>query len=160
MTIIGIVAIAKNFAIGKDGKLPWHYSADLKFFKATTTGNTVVMGFHTWASLEKPLPNRLNIVLSRSAQIEETENVWLARSREEVLNRAKDLDGDLFIIGGAKTFESFAGAIEKWIVTEIPETVSDADVFMPRDFLEGFELTETKELGDDLRVKFFEKCSE
>lgn len=49
--IIGIVAVAKNFAIGKDGKLPWHYSADLKFFRQTTTGNAVVMGFHTWSTL-------------------------------------------------------------------------------------------------------------
>ena len=157
MAIIGIIAIAKNFAIGKDGKLPWHYSADLKFFKAMTTGNTVVMGFHTWASIGKPLPNRLNIILSRSAQIGETENVWLARSREEVLDRAKDFDGDIFIIGGAKTFESFADVIEKWIVTEIPETVEDADIFMPRDFLDGFELAETKELGENLSVKFFVK---
>ena len=46
--IIGIVAIAKNFAIGKDGKLPWHHSADLKFFKETTTGNAIVMGANTW----------------------------------------------------------------------------------------------------------------
>lgn len=155
--IIGIVAIAKNFAIGKDGKLPWHYSADLKFFKATTTGNAVVMGFHTWQSIGKPLPNRLNIILSRSANIEDQENVLLARSREGVLALSKDLNHDLFIIGGAKTFESFADEIEKWIVTEVPETIEDADVFMPRDFLVNFDLTETKELGEDLRVKFFEK---
>ena len=48
--IIGIVAIAKNFAIGKDGKLPWYYPADLKFFKQTTTNHAVVMGFNTWKS--------------------------------------------------------------------------------------------------------------
>ena len=155
--IIGIVAIAKNFAIGKDGKLPWHYSADLKFFKATTIGNAVVMGFHTWRSIGKPLPDRLNIILSRSAQIEDQQNVLIARSKEEVLDRANRVGGDLFIIGGAKTFESFADAIEKWIVTEIPETVADADVFMPRDFLDGFELKETKALDENLSVKFFEK---
>jgi len=64
--IIGIVAIAKNYAIGKDGKLPWHYSSDLKFFKETTAGNAVVMGSNTWRSIGKPLPNRLNVILSRS----------------------------------------------------------------------------------------------
>lgn len=157
MAIIGIVAIAKNFAIGKDGKLPWHYSADLKFFKATTTGNAVVMGFHTWQSIGKPLPKRLNIILSRSANIENQENVLLARSKEEVLALSKNLNHDLFIIGGAKTFESFADVTEKWIVTEIPLSVEDADVFMPRDFLDNFDLTETRELGENLRVKFFEK---
>jgi len=155
MAIIGIVAIAKNFAIGKDGKLPWHYSADLRFFKETTIGNAVVMGMRTWRSIGKPLPKRLNIILSRLAQIEDQTDVLLARSREEVLELSNDETRDLFIIGGAKTFETFADVIEKWIVTEIPVTVEDADVFMPRDFLEGFELAETKELGEDLRVKFF-----
>lgn len=156
MAIIGIVAIAKNFAIGKDGKLPWHYSADLRFFKETTIGNAVVMGMHTWRSIGKPLPKRLNIILSRVAEIEDQADVLLARSPEEVLELSKS-DRDLFIIGGAKTFETFADAIEKWIVTEIPETVEDADVFMPRDFLDGFELTETRELGENLRAKFFSR---
>ena len=157
MAIIGIVAIAKNFAIGKDGKLPWHYSADLKFFKETTRGNAVVMGFHTWKSIGKPLPKRLNIVLSRSNSIENQSNVLLVRSKEEVLALARYLKGDLFIIGGAKTYENFVDVVEKWIVTEIPLTLEDADVFMLKDFLDGFELTETKDLEDNLRVKIFVK---
>jgi len=152
MSIIAIVAIAKNYAIGKDGKLPWHYPADLKFFKETTTGQAVVMGSHTWESIGRPLPNRLNIILSRSAEIEETPNVRLLRSKEEVLKLAKEIGTDLFIIGGAKTFETFADAIDKWIVTEIPVEVEGADTFMPQDFLEGFELSETKVLGDGLTV--------
>jgi dihydrofolate reductase len=140
MIITGIVAIAKNFAIGKGGKLPWHYSADLKFFKEITLGNAVVMGFNTWQSIGKALPKRLNIVLSRSANIENQPNVLLLRSKEETLALSKYLNGDLFIIGGAKTFENFSDAIEKWIVTEVPETVEDADVFMPEDFLKDFQL--------------------
>jgi len=157
MKITGIVAIAENFAIGKDGKLPWHYSSDLRFFKQTTTGNAVVMGFNTWKSIGKPLPNRLNIVLSRAAEIENQPNVLLLRSREEVLSLAKFLNCHLFIIGGAQTYENFAGAVEKWIVTEIPESVEDADTFMPEDFLSGFEIVETRELDDVLRVKIYEK---
>jgi dihydrofolate reductase len=155
--ITGIVAIAKNFAIGKDGKLPWHYSADLKFFKETTVGNAVVMGFHTWASIGKPLPKRLNIVLSRTADLENRADVLLLRSKAEVLALTNYLKGDLFIIGGAKTFENFADVIEKWIVTEIPVDVEDADAFMPQDFLDGFELQETKNLESDLYVKIFVK---
>ena len=99
--IIGIVAVAQNLAIGKDGKLPWHYSSDLKFFKQTTLDNAVVMGFNTWQSIGKPLPNRLNIVLSRSNSIENQPSVLLLRSREQVLALAKYLNCDLFIIGGA-----------------------------------------------------------
>lgn len=153
--IIGIVAIAKNYAIGKEGKLPWHYSADLQFFKQTTVGNAVVMGFNTWKSIEKSLPMRLNIVLSRSASIENQPNILLLRNKSEVLNLANYLNCDLFIIGGAETFKNFADAIEKWFVTEIPLAVQDADTFMPKDFLDGFEASDAKELADDLQVKIY-----
>ena len=157
MSISAIVAIAKNYAIGKDGKLPWHYPADLKFFKETTTGHAVLMGSHTWDSIGRPLPNRLNIVLSRSAEIEETSNVRLLRSKDEVLELARELDTNLFIIGGAKTFETFADSIDKWIVTEVPVEVEGADTFMPRDFLEGFGQVKEIELADGLGVKIFER---
>lgn len=155
--IISIIAIAQNYAIGKDGKLPWHYSADLKFFKQTTLNHAVVMGFNTWKSIGKPLPKRLNIVLSRSANIESQPNILLLRSKEEFLALKQYLNCDLFIIGGAKTYENFSDVIQKWIVTEIPLNVEDADTFMPNNFLNGFQLRETIELEDDLRVKIFVK---
>ncbi len=155
--IIGIVAVAKNFAIGKDGKLPWHYPADLKFFKQTTLGHAVVMGFNTWKSIGKPLPNRLNVVLSRKSEIEAHPNVLLLRSREEVTALAHYLKCDVFVIGGAKTYAQFANVIDEWIVTEIPASVEDADTFMPTNFLKDFELRETKNTEDDLKIKFFAK---
>lgn len=157
--IIGIVAIAKNYAIGKDGKLPWHYSADLKFFKRTTKGNAIVMGFNTWASIGKPLPKRFSIVLSRSREIEHQPRAILMRDKKEVLALSKYLKGNVFLIGGSETYKSFADVIDKWIVTEIPETVEDADAFMPRDFLDGFDLRETQNLDEKLKVKFYEKLS-
>ena len=156
--IIGIVAIAKNYAIGKDGKLPWHYSADLKFFKETTTGSAIVMGSNTWRSLGKPLPNRLNIVLSRSNSIEAQPGVLLLRSREEVIALSQYLKSDLFIIGGAKTFETFADSVDEWIVTRIPETVEGADVYMPGDFLDSFKIRETRDLDDGPAVEFLERA--
>ncbi len=159
MAIIGIVAIAQNYAIGKDGKLPWHYSADLKFFKQTTINQAVVMGFNTWKYIGKPLPKRLNIVLSRSKNIELQPNLLLLRSADEVFALSKYLNCNLYIIGGAKTYENFTDAIDKWIVTEVPETVKDADTFMPRGFLEKFSLEKTENLADDLKVKFYEKLS-
>lgn len=157
--IIGIVAIAQNHAIGKDGTLPWHYSADLKFFKRTTLNNAVVMGFNTWKSIGKVLPKRLNIVLSRVQNIESQPNVLVLRSKEELLALSKYLNCDLFIIGGAKTYEKFADVVEKWIVTQVPETVEDADTFIPIDFLDGFELSKTENLEDKLKVKIYEKLS-
>lgn len=157
MTIIGIVAVAENFAVGKNGTLPWHYSADLKFFKQMTAGNAVVMGFNTWKSIGKALPNRLNIVLSRRETLENQPNVLLLRSRDEVVALAKYLNCDLFVIGGAQTYENFADVIEKWIVTEIPDDVADADTFMPTDFLSGFQTVQTSEIGDELTVRIYEK---
>jgi dihydrofolate reductase len=153
--IIGIVAIAENFAIGKDGKLPWHYSSDLKFFKQTTSGNAVVMGRKTFDSIGKALPNRLNIVLSRSLQIEAKSNVFFAQSKDEVLALSKYLNCDVFIIGGETIYREFADVIEKWIVTEIPQTVENADSFMSADFLNNFKVVETKQLDGGLSVKIY-----
>lgn len=157
MAIIGIVAVAQNNAIGKDGKLPWHYPADLKHFKETTTGQAVVMGMNTWRSIGRTLPNRLNIVLSRSAQIDRAENLIFLRSEKEALDLARYLKCDVFVIGGSKTYAEFADSLDAWIVTRIPLTVEDADVFMPADFLGGFDIVETRELGDGLRVEAFRR---
>ena len=151
--IIGIVAISKNYAIGKGGNLPWHYAADLKFFKETTTGNAIVMGANTWRSIGKPLPNRLNVVLSRSGNVDVPTEVMKLSDKDEVVALAEHLNRDTFIIGGAKTFADFADVIDRWIVTEVPVTVEDADAFMPADFLDGFEIAETRDLGDGLHVR-------
>jgi len=153
--IIGIVAIDRNGAIGKDGKLRWHYSADMKFFKETTTGHACVMGFKTWLTLKKPLPNRLNIVLSRQAEIEPQDSVVVLRDIESVLSLAKDQKGDLFVIGGAQVYRSFLPFIERWIVTEVPVTVEDADAFVPSGYLTGFELEESKQIDKNLAVSFY-----
>lgn len=151
--IIGIVAISKNYAIGKGGRLPWHYSADLKHFKNTTTGNAVAMGLNTWRSIGHPLPERLNIVLSRSAQIEEGDGLVFLRSRDETLSLAKYLNCDLFIMGGAKTYEEFADVIDKWIVTDVPLQIDDADTFLRRELFDGFTETAHRSIGDDLIVR-------
>jgi len=153
--IIGIVAVDRNGAIGKGGDLPWHYSADMKFFKETTTGHACVMGYKTWLTLKRPLPNRLNIILSRQAEIEPQESVRVMRDVASVLALAKDLKGDLFVIGGAQIYSAFVPYIEKWIVTEVPLEVEDADAFVPRDYLAGFQLEESKKIDSDLAVVFY-----
>ena len=157
MSIIGIVAVAQNFAIGKNGKLPWHYSADLKFFRQTTTNHAIVMGWNTWRSIGNPLPKRLNIVLSRTKNLENEPSLLLLRSKAEVLALADYLKGDVFLIGGAQAYAEFADAIDKWLVTEIPETVEDADAFMPENFLEGFEMKNRISLAGNLSVKVYER---
>ena len=155
--IIGIVAVDRNGAIGKGGKLPWHYSADMKFFKETTTGNAVVMGHNTWRSLKNPLPNRLNIVLSRQSEIYRQDSVLVLRDVESVLSTAKGFKTDLFVIGGEQVYRSFLPYIDKWIVTEVPLTIEDADAFVPQNYLEGFQPVGSRELEGNLIVRFYDR---
>jgi dihydrofolate reductase len=157
MAIIGIVAVAENLAIGKGGKLPWHYPADLKHFKQTTTGNAIVMGSNTWRSIGKPLSNRLNIVLSRRAQLDSDDNLLFLRNVSEAADLSKFLSGDLYVIGGAHIYEAFIPLIDSWIVTEIPEAIENADVFMPANYLESFQLAEAEELEGGLVVRRYER---
>lgn len=155
--IIGIVAIDRNLAIGKDGQLPWHYSADLKFFKETTIGNIVVMGRRTWLTLKGPLKDRTNIVLSRDPKVTQRDSEIVMRDVDAVIEFAEKQDADLFIIGGARVYEAFLTKIQRWVVTEVPLSVEGADTFMPANFLEGFEVYELRQLDEKLRVKFYER---
>jgi len=157
MAIIGIVAIDRNLAIGKDGKLPWHYSADMKFFKETTIGNTVVMGRRTWLTLKGPLKDRTNVVLSRDPEITSNDSIIVMRDVDSVIELSKKQAAHLFVIGGAKVYEAFLPHIQRWVVTEVPLSVEGADTFMPANFLEGFEMYELRQLDENLRVKFYER---
>src|SRR5205814_5544005 len=98
MSIIAIVAVDRNFAIGKGGTLPWHYSADMKFFKQTTVGNAVVMGSRTWQTLNRPLPDRMNIVLTSKPNIAAVDSIVTLPDVGSVLTLAKTLTRDLFVI--------------------------------------------------------------
>ncbi|MDQ3667183.1 MAG: dihydrofolate reductase [Acidobacteriota bacterium] len=155
--IIAIVAVGRRGAIGKGGKLPWHYSADMKFFRKTTTGNACLMGYNTWLTLKKPLKDRLNIVLSRRSQIEPQDSVVVLRDLNSVLSLENYLRCDLFVMGGEQVYRAFLPHIEKWIVTEVPLTVEGADAFIPEDYLEEFRRVDSKQLEEGLTVGFYER---
>ena len=155
--IIGIAAVARNGAIGKKGKLPWHYSADMKFFKNTTMGHAVVMGRKTWLTLKKPLPGRLNIVLTRDGNLEPQESLVVLSDIESVLSFNNSLTTDMFVIGGAQIYREFLAHIQKWIITEVPLTVEGADAFMPEGYLDGFKRAGSEKIDDELVVKFYER---
>ena len=159
MAIIGIVAVDRNRAIGKGGQLPWHYPADLKFFKGQTTGHACLMGYRTWLSMKRPLPNRLNVVLTRRAEVEPRASVVWLRDKQSVLSLGEYLRCDLFVIGGAQIFGAFSEEIDRWLVTEVPLAVEGADTFMPPDFLQGFATRDSRDLGEGLKVTFHERES-
>ncbi len=128
-----ISALDQNRGIGKSNGLPWHLAADLKHFSETTKGGTVIMGRKTWESLPKkyrPLPGRLNIVVSRN-EITLHEGTLLSHSLDEALTLA-DPTRKAFVIGGATLY---AEAIQhpecsELILTEIEGTF-DCDAFFP-----------------------------
>jgi dihydrofolate reductase len=156
--IKAIVAVAQNLAIGRDGKLPWHHPADLKFFKETTTGHAVLMGSTTFSAIGRALPNRLNVVLSRKDRIAEPGIMQLA-SVDEAVELSKYLNRDLYVIGGATTYAEFAPFIEEWIVTEVPETIADADTYVPGDFLDRFVVQSVRQLDENLTVRILRRRS-
>jgi dihydrofolate reductase len=118
MRVSLIVAVAKNRVIGDAGKLPWRFSSDLKKFKAITTGKAVIMGRKTWDSLpRKPLPGRLNIVVTRSAGFA-AEGTSVATSVEAALSLAVGQD-EVMVIGGAEIYKAFLSKADRVYATEL-----------------------------------------
>ena len=125
--IYHVVAVSKNGVIGKDGKLPWHFPADLKFFKNLTTGHTVIMGRKTFDSIGKPLPNRENIVISRQSR-SGMPGVEFVTSIDAALKRAQK--GEVFIIGGDSIYRETIGLVDGIYLTRISQDY-EGDAFYP-----------------------------
>ena len=124
-----IAAVAKNRAIGYKNKLLYWLPNDLKRFKALTTGHTIIMGRRTFESLPKgALPNRRNVVLSRSAQIFPGCDCY--SSLDEALEHCR-ADDDIYIIGGSSVYEQALPIADRLCLTEIADTPADADAFFP-----------------------------
>lgn len=124
-----IAAVAANRAIGYDNKLIYWLPNDLKRFKALTTGNTIIMGRHTFESLPKgALPNRRNIVLSRTQKDFPGCDVYA--SLQEALEHCKS-DEDIYIIGGASVYREALPIADRLCLTEVDNTPDKADTFFP-----------------------------
>ena len=124
-----VVAVARNGAIGYQNKLLYRLKADMKRFKALTTGHTVLMGRRTFESLPKgALPNRRNIVLTRSRRKFEGTEVY--PSLQEALTHCAD-DEHVFIIGGAQIYQAALPLAHTLHLTEIHAHFADADTFFP-----------------------------
>ncbi len=123
-----IAAVGKNNELGKKGGLVFHIKEDMKFFKETTTGHTVVMGFKTWESLPKKLPNRKNIVIT----FEEFEGPdECVTDLEKFIKENESTDEEIFIIGGGSIYAQFLEHAKKLYLTEVDGEDKDADVFFP-----------------------------
>jgi dihydrofolate reductase len=130
MTISAILAMSKNRVIGKDNQIPWHLSADLKYFKRTTLNHHIIMGRKTFLSIGNPLPKRTNVVLTRNPFFIAS-NVLVATSIEEGLQLARDNgEEETFIIGGGEIYRQSMPYLDKIYLTLI-EVEVEGDVFFP-----------------------------
>lgn len=122
-----IVAAAENNVIGRDNGLIWRLSADLKRFKALTTGHTIIMGRKTFESIGKALPNRRNIVVSRNADYR-AEGIELAGSIQEALEKIKE-EEEVFVIGGATLYHALWEQADRLYLTRVyTKAVGDVDI--------------------------------
>lgn len=127
-----IVNVSRNWAIGKNNSLLFHLSQDMKFFKSHTVGKTVIMGRKTLESLpgSKPLPNRDNIVITKSKNYS-FENVTVCGSIDELLELLKKLNtDDVYVMGGESIYKELLPYCTKAFVTKVDACVDEADAFM------------------------------
>ncbi len=155
-------AIGKNRELGKGNKLLWHIPEDFKRFKALTNGHAIIMGRKTWDSLPtKPLPNRLNIVISHDASRQQSGLVF-SSSLEDAIKTGKAFEADnlkintnhkpeIFVIGGGQIYQQAVGIADKLYLTLV-DGAFDADTFFP-EYSEFRKVVFEKE-GQSVRSKY------
>jgi len=163
LTVTLIAAVAANRVIGADGEIPWHYPADLKHFKRTTTDHPVIMGRRTYEgivdALGEPLPERTTVVLSRSER-DLPENATLANDLAAAVDAAaasaaaRGVD-TVYVAGGATVYEALFPVADRLVLTEIPETVAGDTRFPPVDDERWTETT--REDRDSLSFVTYER---
>lgn len=112
-----IAAVGKNNELGLDNHLIFNIPGDLKFFRNTTIGKTVIMGRKTYESIGKPLPKRINIVVSNS--LKETDGITIINSLEEVLEKYLNSEEEVFIIGGESLYNYFINFAQNIYLTKV-----------------------------------------
>ena len=151
-----VVAVARNGVIGKDNALPWHLPGDLKRFKALTVGKPIIMGRKTFESIGKPLPGRLNIVLSRNTQLALPEGVLVAKNLDEALRLSGDVS-EVSVIGGSAVFAEALPRCDRLYLTLIDKDF-DGDAELPGftngTFLRGFHETSRQVVADPIPHAF------
>ena len=156
MSISIIVAVAENYAIGKDNDLLWHISDDLKRFKKITTGHKMIMGKNTFLSLPiRPLPNRISIVITDDPA-DNYQGCIMAYSIEDAMSKCDDSE-ECFVIGGGSVYAQFIPLADKLYLTRVKRSY-EADTFFPEIKEEDWKLIDQEdhidEKNDDLHFSF------
>jgi dihydrofolate reductase len=162
MKISLIVAMSENRVIGRDNKMPWHLSADLKRFKSLTMNSPILMGRKTFESIGKPLIGRTNMILSHNPNFK-PEGCLVFSELKSALEQAQDYGDELFIIGGSTLYGMALPLAQRLYLTQI-EASFEGDTFFPEIDLSAWNEVACECIVDDEKVDFtyrfitLEKC--
>jgi dihydrofolate reductase len=157
-----IAAVSQDGVIGKKStnSIPWNYPEDMKHFRESTKDSIVIMGKQTFLSMGRPLPKRINIVISST--LENVEGVHIVDSMGKAITLAKTFDKEIWIIGGSSIYKEGMNLADEIVLTLIPERVSkDNDkedlVLFPQINKSLFKNKSMKKIGENLSVITFSK---
>ncbi|MCU4674415.1 dihydrofolate reductase [Catenovulum sp. 2E275] len=135
MIISMIAAMTPDYVIGKDNQMLWHLPADFKFFKQTTLGKPIIMGRKTFESIGKPLPGRLNIVLSTGSDSPHPDVVLVNTPQEAITTAQQELEhgeeNEIMVIGGGVIYQLFLPLADRLYITEVNAKI-DGDAYFPQ----------------------------
>ena len=155
--VVMVAAVAENGVIGKDADVPWHLPADMKHFRETTKGNTVVMGRVTYESIGHPLPYRSNVVVTRQSDWN-ADGVFVAGDVEDAIALAGDFDGEIMIIGGGQVYAQAMPFADVQVLTEVHQRPG-GDTYYPD--WDRAEWTETlREDHDGFSFVWYERAGQ
>lgn len=154
MIISLVVAAAENNAIGKDNQLLWHLPNDLKFFKNTTWGMPVIMGRKTFESVNKPLPGRFNIVITRQTDWKADGVIVAADLKDAIAKAAETNCKEVFVIGGGEIYKQAMDIANTIYITRVHAVIEDADTFFPVIDESKWALVDNEDFESDLKHRY------
>lgn len=153
-----IAAVGKNYELGKGNDLIWHLPDDMKFFRSTTKGHTVIMGRKTFLSLPGLLPGRHHVVLTKDDTFEH-DGVEVLHSTDDVLEKYGDSSEENFVIGGGEIYKAFLPYADTVYLTHIDCVCEDAEVFFPQLDKPAYDISVISEfVNDGLNAKIIKYC--
>ena len=153
MIISLVVAASENNAIGKDNRLLWHLPNDLKFFKNTTWGMVVVMGRKTFEAVNKPLPGRVNIVITRQPGWKASGAITAEDLNDALLIAEETHFKEVFIVGGGEIYKQSMAVADKIYITRVHATL-EGDTFFPEIKNAEWELVSNEDFQKDEKHQY------
>ncbi|GKU79243.1 dihydrofolate reductase [Paenibacillus sp. L3-i20] len=151
MFITLIAAMDRNGAIGFENRMPWRLPAEMAYFKAMTTGKTVLMGRKTFESLGKPLPNRRNVVLTRQENLV-LDGCEVVHSVDEALQQFNQ--EELMIIGGGEIYSLFLPHADMLLLTDVEVEIDAADAYFPKFSKNEWQVVESQFRENDEKNEY------